>query len=349
VVQALVDTGVFRTHAPEAIGGLEVDALTYFEVVEALSQVDASVGWLAMINCGNFYSWFEPGISEQMFHAAEPYAVASGNLAPKGRAVGLAGGFQVSGRWSFVSGCPHADWIFLRTPVADRLNSDGSPYVMGVLVPAADVHILPTWNGLGLRGTGSHDVVVEDCFVPAERTSELRDFYPGPLYKSWFFLLGHAAHAVGIGRAAIAALIELSRSASSPRAGALATRPEVQMAVAEAEATLSASRAYVWDVMSRAYAQACSQDAIEPELRVLLKLAMTYCVRSCAQAVKLVYDAAGPPSVYEGSTLERCFRDIHTATQHSLIQTTHYQAMGQFLFTRELPDTPTLIRTRAII
>jgi hypothetical protein len=121
------------------------------------------------------------------------------------------------------------------------------------------------------------------------------------------------------------------------------------MALAEAEATLSASRAYVWDVMSRAYAQACSQDAIEPELRVLLKLAMTYCVRSCAQAVKLVYDAAGPPSVYEGSTLERCFRDIHTATQHSLIQTTHYQAMGQFLFTRELPDTPTLIRTRAII
>jgi indole-3-acetate monooxygenase len=346
VVDALVSTGVFRTHAPRAIGGLEVDVLTYFEVVEELSKIDASVGWLAMINCGNFYSWFEPSISEPLFHAAQPYAVASGNLAPKGRAVAVQDGFRVSGRWSFVSGVPHADWVLLRSPVFEadvpRSNQDGTPAIISVLLSAAEIEIIPTWNGLGLRGTGSHDVAVSDVFVPCARTSTLQDFYPGPLYKAWFFLLGHAAHGVGIGRAAIEALIELSRSGAAARAGALASRTEVQLALAEAEATLGAARAYVWDVMTRAYDQACREVVIEPDLRMQLKLSMTYAMRTAAHVVKLVYDAAGPPVVYEGSTLERCFRDVHTATQHSLMQTVHYQHIGEYLFARDLPDRPPL-------
>ena len=120
------------------------------------------------------------------------------------------------------------------------------------------------------------------------------------------------------------------------------------MALAEAEATLSAARAYMWDVMARAWAAACA-DALHDDVRMQLKLAMTYCVRTSARAVKLVYDAAGPPVVYEGSTLERCFRDIHTASQHSLIQTVHYQSLGQYLFTRDLPDGPVVTTGRAII
>ncbi len=328
LVRGLVDAGVFRTHAPRRIGGLEADVLTYFQVVERLSRVDASVGWLAMINCGNFFSWYPPSVSAELFHVAEPYAVASGNLAPKGRATPTAGGYRVSGRWSFVSGCPHADLVLLRSPVSD------SDDVVTVFVPRGEFEIIPTWNGLGLRGSGSHDVALNDVFVPGSRCSHLEDHYPGALYKSWFFLLGHAAHACGIARSAIDALIALSRSGTSPRAGALATRPEVQMALAEAEATLGAARAYMWDVMSRAWEAACA-DALGDDLRMQLKPAMTYCVRSSARAVKLVYDAAGPPVVYEGSTLERCFRDIHTATQHSLMQTVHYQAMGNYLFTRD--------------
>src|SRR6266542_6214582 len=225
VVQGLVEAGVFRTHAPRDIGGLEVDALTYFE---ALSRVDASVGWLAMINCGNFYSWFPFEVASELFHSAEPYAVCSGNLAPKGRAVPVADGYRVSGRWSFVSGIPHADFVLLRAPVADSND------IVAVVLPRGDFEIIPTWNGLGLRGTGRHDVAVNDVLVPRERTTHLEDCYPGQLYKAWFFLLGHAAHAVGIGRAAIDALIALSRSGPTPRAGALASRPEVQMALAEA-------------------------------------------------------------------------------------------------------------------
>jgi len=343
VVQGLVEAGVFRTHAPRDIGGLEVDALTYFEVVEALSRVDASVGWLAMINCGNFYSWFPFEVASELFHSAEPYAVCSGNLAPKGRAVPVADGCRVSGRWSFVSGIPHADFVLLRAPVADSND------IVAVVLPRGDFEIIPTWNGLGLRGTGSHDVAVNDVLVPRERTTHLEDCYPGQLYKAWFFLLGHAAHAVGIGRAAIDALIALSRSGPTPRAGALASRPEVQMALAEAEATLGAARAYVWVATARAYARACEPGPIPGHLRMQLKLSMTYCVRSSAHAVKLVFDAAGPPTVYEGATLERCFRDIHTATQHTLLQTVHYQPMGQYLFTHDLPEIPPGTISRTII
>jgi alkylation response protein AidB-like acyl-CoA dehydrogenase len=336
VVDALVEAGVFCTNSPREIGGLEVDAPTYFEVVEEMSRVNGSVGWLAMINCGNFLSWFPTEAAVKMFRSKEPYAVFSGNLAPKGRAVRVDGGYRISGRWSFVSGCPHADWILLRAPLYDAdapvLTADGTPDVINAVLRASDVQILPTWDGLGLRGTGSHDVEVSDVFVETERTTGLQDHYPGPLYKAWFFLIGHAAHAVGIGRAAIQSLIDLAEGSAVPRAGALATRAEVQMALAEAEATLQAARAFVWQTTCDAYAQAVETGAIEPRLRMLLKLSMTYAVRSTAQAVSQVFEAAGPPSVYAGRTIERCYRDIHTATQHSLMQTQHYQGIGQYLF-----------------
>jgi alkylation response protein AidB-like acyl-CoA dehydrogenase len=353
IVEALVECGVFRTHAPRAIGGLEVDVLTFFEVVEELSRVNGSVGWLAMINCGNFFSWFEPKLALEMFQAAQPYAVFSGNLAPKGRAVVTSGGYRVTGQWSFVSGCPHADWILLRAPVHDadgpRQGPDGLPEVISVALPAANIQILPTWNGLGLRGTGSHDVAVSDVFVPQAHCSTLEDFYPGPLYKAWFFLLGHAAHALGIARAAIQALIDQSRAPGSPRAGALASRAEVQSALAEAEALVQAARQFVCGIAVQAYDQGAQEGAISNDLRMLLKLSMTHAVHSVARAVELVYRAAGPPSVYYGAVLERCFRDVHTATQHSLMQAVHYQPIGQYLFTRDLPGGPLVTTGRAII
>lgn len=334
IVDALVECGVFRTHTPRAIGGLEVDALTFFDVVEELSRVNGSVGWLAMINCGNFYSWFEPKIAAEMFQAAQPYAVFSGNLAPKGQAFVTPGGFRVTGQWSFVSGCPHADWILVRAPVHDadgpRQGPDGLPEVMSVALPAADIKILPTWNGLGLRGTGSHAVAVADVFVPQAHCSTLEDFYPGPLYKAWFFLLGHAAHALGIARAAIQALIDQSRAPGSPRAGALASRPEVQTALAEAEALVQSARQFVRDITGQAYDQA-REGAISNDLRMLLKLSMTHAVHSAARAVELVYRAAGPPSVYYGAVLERCFRDIHTATQHALVGLSTWETAGRVL------------------
>ena len=353
VVDALLEAGVFRTHTPKAVGGLEVDVLTFFEVVEELSRINGSVGWLAMINCGNFLSWYPQPISSQLFRSATPHAVFSGNLAPKGRAVVAPGGYRVSGRWAFVSGCPHADWILLRSSMYDgerpRLNAQGEPEVVAGVFRFEDVEILPTWSGLGLRGTGSHDVVVADVFLPEEHVTRMEDHYPGPLYKAWFFLLGHAAHAVGIGRAALQAVIDLAHLPHAPRAGGLATRPEVQMALAEAEATLQSARSFVWDIAARSYAQAEATGSIETDLRMLLKLSMTHAVRSSAHAVKLVFDAAGPPSVYEGTQIERCFRDIHTATQHSLMQTVHYQPMGEYLFSRHLPALPPGMPRRAII
>jgi alkylation response protein AidB-like acyl-CoA dehydrogenase len=343
VVDALVDSGVFRTHAPRAVGGLEVDALTYFEIVEELSRVNGSVGWLAMINCGNFYSWFPPETSLALFNAAKPYAVFSGNLAPKGQAVEVTGGYRVTGRWPFVSGCPHADWILLRAPIVESDNQ-----VMSFAFAASDVQILPTWNGLGLRGTGSHDVAVSDVFVPLAHCTSLEDYYPGALYRAWFFLIGHAAHGLGIARAAIDALVDQSRAGNTPRAGSLAARAEVQSALAEAEAELQAARQFMWDCTDRAY-EAGQHHDIDSDLRMLLKLSMTHAVHSAARCVERVFRAAGPPTAYAGNVLERCFRDIHTATQHSLMQAHHYQSIGRYLFTRDLPDGPVVTTGRAII
>jgi alkylation response protein AidB-like acyl-CoA dehydrogenase len=246
------------------------------------------------------------------------------------------GGYRVTGRWPFVSGCEHATWLAGNTLVFERddaqaFASDGAPVTRIVLFPRESATIVDTWSATGLRATGSHDVAVSDLFVPYEYTLAWADGPKqlGPLYPVRFMLVTHAAHALGIARAAIDGLLELAEHKQPTRSTApLRELPQLQHNVAQAEALVHAARAFVWEITAEVYDGLCAGLPVGLRQRALLRLAMTHAVQSAAQAVDLVWAVAGSSPVYTSSPIERCFRDIHVATQHAAVGVFSYETIG---------------------
>lgn len=345
LVDALYESGVFRAFLPRELGGLEVHPVEWLDMVEELSRIDGSVGWLAMINAGG--TRLAPEVMRDILATRGRWINASNLGRIGGTARRVPGGYRVSGRWPFASGAPHSLYMsgqcFLRDeddqPVTNP--ADGQPAIAYVTWPAEDGRILDTWDGLGLRGTGSHDVVADDIFVPdAFAVTDMRARpYPGPLYRAQFLFMAHAAHGLGIARAAIDGFVELCHipaPGGSRRQSTLGKTAMHQVAVGKADATVRAARAFAWDATAHAY-DAAERGEVSLALRVLLDEAMIFAVQSARQAVDLVYEAAGASSVYRGTTLDRCFRDIHTAAQHIIVTENRYDAVGQYYLTEHEP------------
>ncbi len=329
VVDALAQTGLFRAMVPRELGGLEVDPLTVLDAVEEVSRWDGSAGWLAMIGSGaSFLSGYLPGSFVQEIFG-EPRAFLAGNLgAPTASAVPCDGGYRITGRWPFVSGCEHATWLG-----GLCVLPDGSPRIF--VFPRGDYAVVDSWTVTGLRATGSHDVSVDDLFVPAERSFWWADGPrdASPLYRVRFMLVTHAAHALGIARAAIDALVTLAETKTPTRTAVpLRDRALVQAQVAQAEALLHSGRSFMRSCTLSAWTSACAGEDVSPRSRALLRLAMTTAVQNSAQAVDLMWAAAGGTPIYVGSPLERCFRDIHVATQHAAVSTLSWETLGKALF-----------------
>ena len=207
--------------------------------------------------------------------------------------------------------------------------------------------IIPTWDAIGMNGTGSHDYAVSDLFVPERFTFALdgeATYHDGPLYKGRFFLVAHSSHALGIARAAIDALMELvatKRQSGGAVGGLVRDRPHIQMAVAQAEALVRGGRAYLRETTREVFEEATTTGIIAPESRALARLAITSSFESCRQAVDLMYTAAGGSSVYRRSPLQRYFRDMHTATQHSVVGPGSFELIGHALLAQSSMDRAT--------
>src|SRR5213594_191486 len=190
LVRALAAGGVFRMCVPRALGGGEVDPATMIETVETLAAADGAAGWSAMIGAtSGVASAYLAEEAAQEIYGSDPEVVSGGAFAPLGKATVVDGGYRVSGRWPFASGCEHCAWLMGGSVVLDggqpRLLPSGMPDNRLMLFPAAAVRIIDTWDVAGLRGTGSHDIAVEDQFVPAARSLSLISDRPrasGPLY-----------------------------------------------------------------------------------------------------------------------------------------------------------------------
>src|SRR4030095_12912705 len=218
LVRELVQAVFFRIFLPAAYGGLDLTPMAAVEVFEELARADASVAWCVWN--GNTY-WTTARWPKEVAQAifADPNTILANSTRPSGRAEVVEDGYRVSGRWSLVSGCQFSAWFILMCIVHEdgkpRLLPAGGPAFRFMLCPAADCNIVDTWTVAGLRGTGSHDVVVQDRFVPAPYAS----FHTDPLvltdqrYKlphSSRISPGLGAMALGIARSAIEALIELA-------------------------------------------------------------------------------------------------------------------------------------------
>ncbi len=218
LTQELARAGFFRIFLPAAYGGLDLTPMDAMEVYEELARADASVAWCVWN--GNVH-WTTARLSKEVAQEifADPNMILANSTRPTGRATVVDGGYRVNGRWSLVSGCQISSWFILMCIVHEngkpRLTPSGAQEFRFMLCPAVDCTIIDTWTVSGLRGTGSHDVVVEDRFVPARYASFHTD--PIVLTEPRYQIPPHSRAgpglgviALGIARSAIETLLDLA-------------------------------------------------------------------------------------------------------------------------------------------
>jgi indole-3-acetate monooxygenase len=342
LLSELNDAGLFALCLPRALGGREAQPVEMVRAVEELARGDGATAWCAMIaSTSSLLGAYLPEEDARLIYQ-QGRGVTGGVFAPRGRAQRRDGGYLVSGRWSFASGVQHCDWIGGGCVVYDgdrpELLDSGSPDVRLMLMPIGSVEVIDTWSVSGLRGTGSHDMAVEDELVPAARAISLFTDSPrheGALYSFPLFGLlaaGVAAVALGIARGAIEDLVALAAT-KTPLASSrsLAQRPGTQADLARAEASLRAARALILEEAAGAWEAAQGGEPMSVEHRVGLRLAASHATSSAAAVVSDIYHAGGGASIYETNPLQRRFRDVHVATQHMMVSAATWELTGRLL------------------
>jgi indole-3-acetate monooxygenase len=329
LVGALRDSGLLRAGAPVEVDALELPAGTALRCAEEVARGDASAGWCVSIaiTASLLVAYLPPLSRDELF--GDGRGVAAGVWAPQGKARRVPGGVVVSGRWAFCSGITHADVLFAGCVLEDR------PAV--VALPTEQLQILDTWHTLGLRGTGSHDAVVDEVFVPTERVLSIFDgpVIDRPLYRFppfGFFAACITAAAMGNARAAIDNFVDLAGTKKGVAASrTLAERSTIQSAVAAAESSLEAARAGYYQAIDVAWQASLDTPPVSLEARTRLRLAATHGVRVSADVVRSMYDLAGGSAIYDGAPLQRRFRDAFTATAHFQVNEASRELPGRIL------------------
>ena len=340
--EALADAGLFHLAVPRAIGGAEIDLPTYVQVIEELGKADASTAWI--VNQGAIFATYAARMPRDVARTIwidTPRSVVANTPAPSAQAVVVPGGYRVTGRQGFSTGCRHAAWIAPHAQIIDngqvRLER-GQPETRYMFVPVAEAELLDTWKVRGMRGTGTHHFAVQDVFVPAERTvlsATAPLLEPGPLYKiprTLCFASGDAAVALGMARTCLEAFFELAGS-KTPRAmpALLRDQPLVQVHVGQAEAALRSGRAFLMETVRDVWTTVASSGALTLDQRATLRLATTHGIRLAAQVIDTVYNAAGATAAYDDHPIQRHFQDIHVITQHLQGRLAHYELVGRHI------------------
>jgi alkylation response protein AidB-like acyl-CoA dehydrogenase len=338
LLAAMKRAGVFRMTMPRALGGPEADPLTQIEVIEALSEADGSVGWIAMIGSdgGYFSAWLGEEVANELY--ADRDAITAGTLAPHGRAQRVPGGYRVSGRWPFASASVHAEWIGCGCLVyeddAPAKDAHDAPVVRSALLPAAACEILDTWHATGLEGSGSHDFVVRETFVPERHTFSLLHDPPridAPLYRfPWMVLVNAPGVPLGIARGALGALRELAATkVTMPSGRLLREDPLVQAAYARAETLVGSARSYLFEAVGALWDTLVAGRPLSLDARVEFRLATIHAFRASREAVQSLYECGGGSALYRSSPLDRQLRDVTTIAQHALVNARGLLEMGR--------------------
>lgn len=334
LLDELTEAGCFRMLVPRSHGGAQLDVPSEMRVLEELARADGSVAWtvmigsiaplpLALLACETF----------DALYAAGPDVILAGAFNPTGVATPVDGGFRVTGQWAFASGCEHCHWF-----IAHCVVDDGRmPPVRMMVLPPAEVEIKDTWSVSGLRGTGSHDFVVNDVFVPDERTFTL-DGEPcldAPLHRIpelLFSTLNFASVALGIAQGALDEILALAVD-KVPAFGdtTLAANPLFQNQFGEADARLRAARSLVYADAETAWGAALAATPFTPEHRARIRASATWATQAATSVVDMAYTAGGGSSNYSRSPLQRRLRDIHALTQHFGVKPDTFTTAGAIL------------------
>ncbi|TMR03111.1 flavin-dependent monooxygenase [Actinomadura soli] len=362
-VRDLTTAGVFRMLQPTRYGGAEDDPVAFYEVIRAISGACGSTGWVAAVL--GVHSWhlglFADEAQREVWGSergavpprkAGPDTLIASSYAPIGRLTPVDGGFEVTGRWSFSSGCEFADWALLGALV---VGAEGRPVdFMTVLVPRTDYQIREVWDSMGLRGTASDDIVVERAFVPSHRAmrnfeqAQLRNpgrkVNTGPLYRMPFGTIFTSTVAASvIGMAAGCHDLYVARMRDRIRlslgGGRFVEDEFAQVAVARAASEIDAAILQTDRNVREIHDYAVRTERIPMELRLRARRDQVRGTERAIQAIDILFKTAGGNSLHRGNVIERAWRDAHAGSVHVANDVDHALSMyGRGVFGLKVED-----------
>ncbi len=331
-IKSLEGTGLFRLLQPAAFGGLEADPLTFYTAVRLIASACGSTGWVcSVLGVHPWHVGLFPAQAQQDIWGSDSATRISSSYAPTGKARKVEGGHRVGGRWSFSSGCDHASWVLLGQIVTD---SENRPIDFRTfLLPRGDYVIEDVWDTVGLRGTGSNDIVVSDVFVPEYRSLSFTDvsrlvcpgqeLNPAPLYKLPYgsvFSYSITTPIIGMATGAYDAHVAYTRErVRVAYVGQKAAQdPFAQVRVAEAAAEIDGA----WTALERNMTELmeCVKTGQPIPLDLRLRVRRDQ-VRGTGQAIRAVdrlFENSGGRALKSGTPIQRFWRDAHAGRVHAI-------------------------------
>ncbi|MBB3751502.1 alkylation response protein AidB-like acyl-CoA dehydrogenase [Mycolicibacterium sp. BK634] len=333
-VKLMKSAGNIRLLQPKSHGGLEVHPREFAETVMATAALDPSAGWINGVVGVHPYqlAYADPRVAAEIWAEDVDTWVAS-PYAPQGVAKPVDGGYLFNGRWQFSSGTDHCDWIFLGAMLAD---ADGKPVMppqmLHMILPRKDYEIVDdSWNVVGLRGTGSKDVIVKNAFVPAYRTMDATKVMDGTAQReagmtdtlylmpwSTMFPLGISAATIGIAEGALAAALDYQRERVNASGVAVKDDPYVMYAIGEAAADINAARQELLANADRIYDMVDSGNEVSFEDRAAGRRTQVRAVWRAVSAVDEIFARCGGNAARMDKPLQRYWRDVHVGQAHAI-------------------------------
>ncbi|MEL7040319.1 MAG: acyl-CoA dehydrogenase family protein [Pseudomonadota bacterium] len=343
LAEKLARGGLFRMVTPAAYGGLECSPRQIVDAVEAVAEANASAGWCVMIGATTALNaaYMAPDMAQDVY--SDPMIITGGVFAPMGKALVDGDDYVVSGRWQWGSGSANCSWLCGGSMVFEdgalRTLPGGRPDARMMVFPAAEAELIDTWHVMGLKGTGSGDIAVNQIRVPKARSVSLvadKPYIDSPLYKFPAFgllSLGVASAAMGNAKGALQAFTDLAGAKKNQGSKkTLSERSTIQSETARITAMFRAARAYLHDEIDLTWEVAETSGDIPVERRAALRMACTHMVRTSAEVCRICYDLGGGAALFEASELQRRFRDGHAMTQHIVTAPATWELTGRLLF-----------------
>jgi 3-hydroxy-9,10-secoandrosta-1,3,5(10)-triene-9,17-dione monooxygenase len=322
--------GFLRMLQPARWGGLEVHPRTFFDAQMTIASACPSSAWvLGVVAVHSWQLALFPLKAQEEVWGSDRATLISSSYAPTGKVTRVDGGYRLSGRWSFSSGCDHCQWVFLGGMVPPE--AEGKPPEMRTfLVPRSDYRIDDNWHVVGLKGTGSKDIVIEGALVPEHRTHRLIDGFkrqsPGnevntaPLYRLPFgqiFVRSVSTSAIGAAQGALDAFLDVAAKRVAAGDGAkVAEDPATQTVCARASSLIDETRLVLDRNIEEMMSLARAGQDIGIDRRVRFRYDSSMAVVKSLEAVDLLFSASGGRAIFLSSPLLRYFLDVHAARAH---------------------------------
>jgi 3-hydroxy-9,10-secoandrosta-1,3,5(10)-triene-9,17-dione monooxygenase len=324
-------TGILRIMQPRRFGGHQASFGIFSRIIEILAEGCASSAWVYAV-LGE-HQWIiasmPEGAQEDVWGDA-PLAVASSSLAPRETARAAAGGWRLSGRFPFSSGCLHAGWAIIGARCEDAAGNRPTRYL---LVPMSQIEIIDDWEVLGLRGTGSRSLLLDDVFVPVHRSVLLRDLYdgttPGAQVHPDYPLLGAPRGllvpfslpvvAFTLARRALSLVCDALRTRLSRGTRVMGESEVVQQQLGEAAAEIETAVLIMNARRDHTLALVDSGAPISPEEVIGNRRDIAFAVWQLRRGVERLVELAGARTVYDTEPLQGLWRDVLTISTHTVV------------------------------